>query len=111
MNTLASRLLNQLSRWEEGKSNLMAATRRGDCFSSQSQESKSSTSSGSDGGREEKWKATGLHQLSSWAGCTHFPPSYLFPLLPPTRPDTTYQSLFDTGDYIPASNCLDETEQ
>lgn len=39
MNTLASRLQNQLSRWEEGKSNLTAATRRGDCFSSQSQRS------------------------------------------------------------------------
>lgn len=41
MNTLASRLQNQLSRWEEGKSNLTAATRRGDCFSSQLQRSKS----------------------------------------------------------------------
>ncbi len=39
MNTLASRLQNQLSRWEEGKSNLTAATRRGDCFSSQWQRS------------------------------------------------------------------------
>lgn len=34
MNALASGLRNQLSRWEEGKSNLTAATKRGDCFSS-----------------------------------------------------------------------------
>lgn len=33
MNTLASRLQNQLSRWGKGKSNLTAATRPGDCFS------------------------------------------------------------------------------
>lgn len=44
MNTLASRLQNQLSRWEEGKSNLTAATRRGDCFSSQWQRSGSPSS-------------------------------------------------------------------
>lgn len=40
MNTLASTLQNQLSRWEEGKSNLTAATRRGDCFSSRWQRGK-----------------------------------------------------------------------
>jgi len=34
MNALASGLWNQLSRWEEGKSNLTVATKRGDCFSS-----------------------------------------------------------------------------
>lgn len=34
MNALTSGLRNQLSRWEEGKSNLTVATKRGDCFSS-----------------------------------------------------------------------------
>ena len=32
--TLVSGLWNQLSRWEEGKSNLTAAAKQGDCFSS-----------------------------------------------------------------------------
>lgn len=78
MNTLASRLPKQLSRWEEGKSNLMAGTRRGDCFSSQSQGSESIAPSGSDGGKEEtaeKWKAAGLCRRSCWAGWTHSPSS------------------------------------
>lgn len=34
MNTLTSGLRNRRSRWEEGKSNLPASTKRGDCFSS-----------------------------------------------------------------------------
>lgn len=129
MNTLASRLQNQLSRWEEGKSNLTAATRRGDCFflSVAEKQAHRPSASGFTGEKEakgEKGKASGLQQLDRKSPAGQVSPisSHLHPLLLslsihslstplPAHPDTTYQSPCDTGDYIPPSSPPDETEQ
>lgn len=126
MNTLASRLPNQLSRWEEGKSNLTAATRRGDCFflSVTEKQVQRRCASGCDGGKEakgEKWKLLGCGSwtvaLPRWSSCTHspHPTSTLLALAVSrsalSRPDTADQSPGDTRDHIPASSSLGEAEQ
>lgn len=126
MNTLASRLQNQLSRWEEGKSNLTAATRRGDCFSSQWQRSKPIVPVPQVllERKKQRVKRGKLLGCSSWTASLPQVKSHpflsIFTLSPflhslstifPTHPDTTYQSPGDTGDYIPPSSPPDETEQ
>lgn len=126
MNTLASRLQNQLSRWEEGKSNLTAATRRGDCFSSQWQRTEPIVLvpqvffTGEKEAKGEKGKATGLQQLdrkppagqdSPISSHLHQLSRHFLSTSLSTHPDTTYQSPGSTGDYIPPSSPPDETEQ
>lgn len=68
---------------------------------------------------ESCWAAAAGLQASRRSSLTHFLPSSPSLSLPlhslstslPTHFDTTYQSRRDTGDYIPPSSLLDETEQ
>lgn len=127
MNTLASRLQNQLSRWEEGKSNLTAATRRGDCFSSQWRRSEPAVAP-----RLRfywrGWKGEKLLGRSSWTSSlpqvkSHPFPPHFHPLpLSVSRhslfhfpPHSSWHYLSVTrrhrGTCIPPSSPPDETEQ
>lgn len=124
MNTLASALQNQLSSCEDGKSNLMAVTRRGDCFSSQWQKGKHIVPAFYWREKKQLVKRGKLLGCSSWTVSLPQVKSHLFPSIfnlslcvhslstpLPAHFDTTYQSPSDTRDHIPLSSLPDETEQ
>lgn len=122
MNTLASTLQNQLSRWEEGKSNLTAATRRGDCFSSRWQRGEHIVPLPQVywGNKEPNGLGGGLQlpgcecPVGPVSPCLPHPPKTSSPSpFPLTSPLilTPLPSPSDSGDFIPPSTLPDETEQ